>query len=92
MHFKIQKPPITLFTSYHLNQLFIIPRVTSTAYPNYIQFVKDGCGSPECLTGYFADVFHELQEKLNFTYSVTTNNAGGIKLKNGSWTGMLGLY
>jgi hypothetical protein len=52
--------------------------------------VEDGCQSSICFKGMQADVFNELQSVLNFTYTVIYNNIPGIKLANGSWTGMIG--
>lgn len=55
--------------------------------------VVDGCQSPECFQGMFADVFHELMDMMNFTYTMMMPKDGqwGAQRDNGSWTGVIGL-
>ena len=56
-----------------------------------VTFVQEGCETPECFKGYYADMFNNVQSELNFTYTVNVSSAAGITLKNGSWTGMIGM-
>ena len=58
--------------------------------PPYTTYLEDGCKSTECFKGIYADTFHKLQETLNFTYTITLESSFG-GLKNGSWTGMVGM-
>ncbi len=55
--------------------------------------VVDGCEGPECFQGMFADVFHELQNIMNFTYKMYMPPDGqwGAKREDGTWTGIIGL-
>ena len=52
---------------------------------------EGGCTSSNCFKGYFADLFHDVQSVLNFTYSLTVGSGYGTKLENGSWSGSIGI-
>ena len=43
-----------------------------------------------CFKGAFADVWHILSAKMNFTYTIRKTSEWGALLPNGSWTGMIG--
>ena len=53
--------------------------------------IKDNCSSESCFKGIFGSVWHALQEKMNFTYTIRTENVYG-SLINGTWKGMIGKY
>ena len=53
--------------------------------------VVDGCNSSECFQGIYADVFHSLQDVMNFTYSISRNPMPGAQLPNGTWIGQIGI-
>ena len=65
-------------------------RIASSTYPQWISHAEDGCSSPKCFKGYYADVFHALQNELNFTYTITFDKVFGAKQKDGSWSGKIG--
>ncbi len=69
-----------------------ISRVVSKVNPPYVTVAKPGCGDSICYQGIFADVWLELQRRLNFTFIVQNPPDGefGTRQKNGSWTGMIG--
>ena len=69
---------------------FILNRIASSTYPQWISHAEDGCSSSKCFKGYYADVFHALQTELNFTYTITFNKVFGAKQKDGSWSGKIG--
>ena len=48
-------------------------------------------GSPK-MEGMFADVFHALQEVMNFTYDLGSpeDSDWGVDLGGGRWSGMIG--
>ena len=58
--------------------------------PNFCaRHLEDGCTSSKCFKGLYADIFHSLQESLNFTFTIQlVKSFGGMK--NGTWTGMIG--
>ncbi len=68
-------------------------RVSALLNKPYETMVVDGCQSPECFQGMFADVFHELMDMMNFTYTMMMPKDGqwGAQRDNGSWTGVIGL-
>ena len=76
---------------YKLNYFYIY-RIVTGVYPPYVTYVEDGCKSPNCFKGVYADVFHELQSLLNFTYTVSVTHGFGSRLPNQSWTGLIGKY
>ena len=64
-------------------------RAVATTSPPFQTYLEDGCSSPECFKGVYADTFFKLQESMNFTFTIEwVKGFGGIK--NGSWTGMIG--
>ena len=40
----------------------------------------------------YADVFHELSERLNFTFEVESGKSGFGVIRDGEWVGMIGWY
>ena len=80
---------IVTIIRYELNYFYIY-RIVTGVYPPYVTYVEDGCKSPNCFKGFHADVFHELQSLLNFTYTVSVAHGAGSRLANQSWTGLIG--
>ena len=58
----------------------------------YVTKVIDKCSSEKCFQGIYPDIWHTLQNIMNFTYIIISNkdNSYGTELKNGSWNGMIG--
>ena len=69
----------------------IFYRVISFVWPNMVTRAESNCRSSECFKGYFADLFHNVQTLLNFTYDLTIGNGYGRKMENGSWTSSIGI-
>ena len=66
-------------------------RVESSKWETVTSYVEDGCNSSKCFKGWAADVFHMMQRKLNFTYTIVSeDDAVGKKQRDGSYTGILG--
>ena len=65
-------------------------RVVSGYSPPAVTYIEDGCTSKDCFKGVFANVWHELSHKMNFTYSIKRANMWGSET-NGSWNGMIGM-
>ena len=58
--------------------------------PPFQTYLENGCTSSNCFKGVYADTFHKLQEKMNFTFTIEwVKSWGGIK--HGKWTGMIGI-
>ena len=73
------------------NHTMIIISVVAAVSPPSTTYLEDKCSSQGCFKGLLADIFHTLQESLNFTYTIElVKSFGGYK--NGSWTGMIGTY
>ena len=68
-----------------------INRIVSSITAPYTTHVKDGCSSSECFKGLYADVFHELTQILNFTFSISLVESYGSKFPNNTWNGMIGI-
>ena len=65
-------------------------RAVATVSPPFQTYLLDGCRSPSCFKGVYADTFHKLKEKMNFTFTIEWVKVfGGVK--NGQWTGMIGI-
>lgn len=61
----------------------------ATVIPPFQTYLENGCSSSKCFKGVYADTFHALQEKMNFTFTVEwVKSFGGIE--NGKWKGMIG--
>ena len=56
-----------------------------------VTYAENGCNSLHCFKGYFADLFHNVQTLLNFTYDLTIGDGYGRKMENGSWTSSIGI-
>ena len=56
-----------------------------------VTYAENGCNSSNCFKGYFADLFHNVQTLLNFTYDLTIGDGYGRKMENGSWTSSIGI-
>ena len=65
-------------------------RVVSGVSAPAVTYIEDGCSSKDCFKGLFANVWHELSDKMNFTYSIKRANMWGSET-NGSWNGMIGM-
>ena len=76
----------------HFNQMPINAfRVESSKWETVTSYVENGCNSSKCFKGWAADVFHMMQRKLNFTYTIVSeDDAVGKKQRDGSYTGILG--
>lgn len=57
-----------------------------------VTYVEQGCSNPSCFKGILADLWHELQTIMNFTYKLTLPEDGewGIELSEGVWSGIVG--
>ena len=44
--------------------------VTTFQWAPSQSYVTNGCSSPDCFTGYFADLFYAVQSELNFTFTI----------------------
>ena len=65
-------------------------RAVATVSPPFQTYLVDGCRSPSCFKGVYADTFHKLKDTMNFTFTIEWVKAfGGVK--NGQWTGMIGI-
>ena len=67
-------------------------RVVSAITAPYTIHVEDGCTTKDCFKGLYADVFHELAQIINFTFTISLVESYGSKFDNGSWNGMIGTY
>ena len=65
-------------------------RVVSAYSPPTVTYIEDGCTSKDCFKGIFANVWHELSDKMNFTYTIRRVYMWGSET-NGSWNGMIGM-
>ena len=65
-------------------------KVASAYNPPVVTYIEDNCANQNCFKGMFADVWHSLAEKMNFTYSIKKANQWGSFI-NGSWNGMVGM-
>ena len=56
--------------------------------------VGNNCTHSGCFQGMYADVWHNLQSIMNFTYFLNPppDGAWGNKLEDGSWNGMIGTF
>ena len=54
----------------------------------YITYIEDNCTRKDCFKGIYADIWHELQSKMNFTYTMNRVYIYG-QLTKGSWNGMV---
>ena len=75
---------------YKLNVFCFYHRVVTSIQEPFQTYIEDGCSSIECFKGLYADVFHELKQILNFTFTIDWVKAYGARLDNHSWTGMIG--
>ncbi|XP_059082976.1 glutamate receptor ionotropic, kainate glr-3-like [Tigriopus californicus] len=57
-----------------------------------ITYFETGCSNSSCFKGVLADLWHELQAIMNFTYKLTTPEDGewGVELSEGVWSGIIG--
>ena len=79
---------MSIYLTYH----YIVDehRAVATVSPPFQTYLLDGCRSPSCFKGVYADTFHKLKEKMNFTFTIEWVKVfGGVK--NGQWTGMIGI-
>ena len=58
--------------------------------PPAVTHITNNCSSNDCFQGMFADIWHELSQDMNFTYTVYNTNHTGI-LTNKGWNGMIGM-
>ena len=80
-----------IYNHIHIS-LYIVDehRAVATVSPPFQTYLVDGCRSPSCFKGVYADTFHKLKETMNFTFTIEWVKAfGGVK--NGQWTGMIGI-
>lgn len=68
-------------------------RVSAVVNDPYITDFSLNCTSSECFRGMFADIWHILQETLNFTYIIKEATEPGYgTFVNGTWKGQIGTY
>lgn len=62
--------------------------------PPFVRFNRDGSGKVVGYSGFYVDLFNELQHQLQFTAEYVPpkpKEKWGAKTKNGSWNGMVGM-
>ena len=72
-----------------ITNIYYTYRAAAGLSPPYVTYIEDNCTTKGCFQGMFADVWHELSEKMNFTYTIRKMTVWGA-LNNGSWNGMIG--
>ena len=65
-------------------------RVVSAYSPPAVTYIEDGCTSKDCFKGIFANILHDLSDKMNFTYTINRAYMWG-SVTNGTWNGMVGM-
>ncbi len=70
------------------------PRASALHNIPYETHLEDGCTGPDCFKGMFADVWHSLQDIMNFTYKMYMPEDGqwGALREDGTWTGIVGKF
>ena len=63
-------------------------RIVSAINPPAVTYVEDNCTTKICFRGMYADVWHDLSKKMNFTYTSQRAYQWG-SLINGTWNGMI---
>ena len=63
-------------------------KIVAAFNPPQITLVENDCQTKHCFKGMYADVWHTLSDKLNFTFTVQRAYQWGA-LVNGSWNGMI---
>ena len=56
--------------------------------PN-IDYLENECSNSKCFRGIYSKIWHTLQEKMNFTYTIKRHTVYGT-YKNGTWNGVIG--
>ena len=64
-------------------------KVVSAFSPPSVTYIEDQCTSEHCFKGMYADIWHSLSKKMNFSYTISREYAWG-SFDNGSWNGMVG--
>ncbi len=77
---------------YNVHYKISIPRTSALLNIPYETHLEDGCTRPDCFKGMFADVWHLLQDIMNFTYKMYMPEDGqwGALREDGTWTGIVG--
>ena len=65
-------------------------RVVSAYSPPAVTYIEDNCTSERCFKGMYADIWHSLSKKMNFTYTIRRAYAWGSN-NNGTWNGTVGM-
>ena len=65
-------------------------RITTIGKDHSTDLSENGCRSPQCFKGIYANVLHLIQASLNFTYTIRGDNTVGHEQLNGSWSGQFG--
>ena len=55
----------------------------------FIDYIEDDCTNPQCFRGMNSQIWHSLQEKMNFTYTIERQTVFGV-FKNKTWNGVIG--
>ena len=64
----------------------------ATAYsPPAITFIDNQCRYEQCFQGLFADAWHSLRKRMNFTYTIYKANEWGNLVNGTEWSGMVGM-
>ena len=58
--------------------------------PPYIDHLEDNCTSSKCFKGTYSRIWNNLQNKMNFTFSIKKETVWGTKIK-GTWYGLIGM-
>ena len=62
----------------------------SSKWDTSVTKIKNGCSNSSCLQGVDPEMLFLLQQKLNFTFTITKEPVIGSEQENGSWTGTIG--
>ena len=66
-------------------------KATAAYSPPAITFIEDQCSSRKCFQGLFADAWHALQKRMNFTYTIKRAYEWGNLVNVSDWSGMVGM-
>ena len=77
---------------YGAMQISFYARISSLPNPPFVGLVGENCSSPSCFTGMYAEVWHTLQEAMNFTFELSPppDGAWGNLKQDGTWDGIVG--
>ena len=71
-----------------LKSIVCFRTAATVSHPN-IDYLENNCTNRNCFQGIYSQIWHTLQEKMNFTYSIEKTTVFGV-YKNSSWNGIIG--